>query len=71
MDEKGLYDEHYNMDEKGYTMGVRRSNRNAFSVHSGDRTRATPPWFISPRRRLFQLLIIFRGKKIQKNWTEQ
>lgn len=52
-------------------MIIRRSNRNPFSVHSGDRSWATTLEFVSSRGRIFQPLVIFRGKKIQKAWTEE
>lgn len=48
-----------------------RTDSNVFSVHSGDRTWATTLEFISSRGQLFQPLVIFRGKRIQKNWTEE
>ena len=50
---------------------MRRSNQNAFSVQSGDRTWATTLEVISSRGRLFQPLVIFRGKRIQKSWTDE
>ena len=40
-------------------------------MHSGDRTGATTLEFISSRGRLFQPLVIFRGKRIQKSWTDE
>ena len=52
-------------------MIIRRSNRNIFLIHSNDRTWTIIFEFIFFRDQLFQSLIIFRGKKIQKNWTKK
>ena len=50
---------------------MRRSNKNVFSVHSNDRTWTIIFEVIFFRDRLFQSLIIFRDKQIQKNWTNE
>lgn len=40
-------------------------------MHSGDRTWATTLEFISSRGQISRPLVIFRGKKIQKSWTDE
>ena len=52
-------------------MIVRRSNKNVFSMHSNDRTWTIILKIIFFRDRLFQPLIIFRDKQIQKNWIDE
>ena len=52
-------------------MIVRRSNKNAFSMHSNDRTWIIILKIIFFRDWLFQSLIIFQNKQIQKNWIDE
>ncbi len=50
-------------------MIVRRSEKNVFSIHSSDRKWISIVKFVSTRNRLFQSLIIFVDKIVQKAWT--
>ncbi len=50
-------------------MIVRRSEKNVFSIHSSDRKWISTVEFVSTRDRLFQSLIIFVDKIVQKAWT--
>ncbi len=50
-------------------MIVRRSEKNVFSIHSSDRKWISTVEFVSTRDRLFQPLIIFAGKIVEKAWT--
>ncbi len=50
-------------------MIVRRSEKNVFSVHSNDRKWINIVEFVSTRDQLFQSLIIFVEKFVQKAWT--
>ncbi len=50
-------------------MIVRRSEKNVFSIHSNDRKWINTVEFVSTRNRLFQSLIIFVDKIVQKAWT--
>lgn len=48
---------------------IRRKNKHAFTVHSGDRRSVTTIELVSSRGRYFRPMIIFQGAKIQKAWT--
>jgi hypothetical protein len=50
-------------------MIVRRSEKNVFSIHSDDRNWINIVEFVSSRDQLFQSLIIFAEKIVQKAWT--
>ena len=47
---------------------MRRCDKNAFSVHSGDRKWSTCIEFVSTRGCVFKPMIIFEGKRIVKAW---
>lgn len=48
---------------------IRRKDKHAFAVHSGDRRLVTVIEFVSSRGKRFQPMIIFQGAKIQKAWV--
>ena len=52
-------------------MMICRNNKNVFSMHSNDRIWITTFEFVFFRDQFFRSLIIFRRKKIQKNWIEK
>lgn len=51
-------------------MVIRRRDKHAFAVHSGNRRLVTTIEFVSSRGKRFRPMIIFQGAKIQKQWVE-